>query len=104
MPEEVVSSVGEPDIMNRRVPGSVPWESDHRINLRLSIPFLFKRYYVTIVAGEERRSPERRAAERQKHPITTTANVIFFVAAGTILGFAALGALQMLTIYLFGAA
>ena len=66
--------------------GGVPWDGDHPVNLRLSIPLLFKRYYVTIVAGEERRSPERLAEEREKHPLTTTANMIFLFTVGFILG------------------
>lgn len=101
-PQDMLSGVGEPEIQNRETPGSAPWEADHPINLRLSIPFLFKRYYVTLVAGEERRSPERRTAERQKHPVKTTGNTLFLFAAGTILGLAVLGALQMLTVHLFG--
>lgn len=102
LPRDKLSNVGEPEIRNRRTPGSALWEGDHPINLRLSIPLLFKRYYVTIVAGEERRSPERRLAERQKHPIKTTGNVIALFISGIIVGLAALGALQLLTVHLFG--
>ncbi len=99
-PCEPVGRLGEPGIANRKTLGGTPWESDHPINLRLSIPLLFKRYYVTIVAGEDRRSPERLAAERQKHPIKTTANVILLFATGAVLGLAVLGAIQLLAIHL----
>ena len=102
LPQNELSNVAEPEIRNRVAPGAVSWEGDHPINLRLSFPFLFKRYYVTIVAGEERRGSERRITERQKHPIKTTGNVIFLFAAGSTLGLAALATLQLLAVHLFG--
>jgi hypothetical protein len=98
--KDVVDVRGEPGIANRESPGGMPWESDHPVNLRLSIPLPFKRYYVTIVAGEERRSAQRRVEDRQKHPIKTTANVIVVSAAGTVLGLAIFGAIQLLAIHL----
>ncbi len=85
-PKDSPRKLGEPGIANRKTPDGAPWESHHPINLRLSIPLLFKRYYVTIVAGEERRSPERRVEERQKHPIKTIGNLIVLLAASTVVG------------------
>ena len=51
------------------------WTGDHALNLRFGIPLVGRRFYVTLVAGRERRSPERRAAERLKHPLFTRRNV-----------------------------
>ena len=85
-PQDPLGSLGEPGIAKRKTPGGAPWESDYPIDLRLSIPLLFKRYFVTIVAGEERRSPERRVEERQKHPIKTIGNLTVLLAAGTVVG------------------
>jgi hypothetical protein len=34
--------------------------SSHPVNIRLTIPLLFRDFYVTIVAGPERRGRERR--------------------------------------------
>ncbi len=99
-PRDTLGCLGEPGIANRKTPGGAPWESDHPINLRLSIPLLFKRYYVTILAGEERRSPDRLATERRRHPIKTTGNVIILFATGTALGLAIFGAIQLLAIHL----
>jgi hypothetical protein len=79
----------------------VPWESDPPINLRLSIPLLFKTYYVTIVAGEERRLPERLSAERRKHPLVTRGNLLFFALVGTVIGLAGLALIQFAMMYLF---
>ena len=94
-------SLGEPGIANRKTSSAVPWESDHPINIRLSIPLLFKRYYVTIVAGEEHRESERLAAERRKHPLVTRGNLIFFALVGTVIGLAGLALIQFATMSLF---
>ena len=70
--------------------GAREWSADHPVNIRLSIPLGFGRYYLTIVGGKERRAPERRAAERLKHPLLTIGNVIVFavvLALGTATGF-----------------
>jgi hypothetical protein len=98
---EQVGCLGEPGITNRKTPSAVPWESDHPINLRLSIPLLFKRYYVTIIAGEEHRGSDRLAAERQKHPLVTRGNLFFFALVGTLIGLAGLALIQFATMYLF---
>ncbi len=77
----------------RKSPGGEPWGNDHLANIRLSIPLLFNCYYVTIVTGKERRSRERRAIERTKHPLVKFGNVVVIVACEIICG---LGALYML--------
>ncbi len=53
---------------------------DHPVNIRLSIPVFFARYYVTIVAGKERRSRERRPSEYRKHSLLKVGNVLVIVA------------------------
>ncbi len=92
--------LGNPGIAQRRAPGAVPWESKHPINIRLSIPLPFGRYYLTIVAGKERRGTERRAQDRQEHPIVRKGNVIFLLALGSVLGLAGLALIQLGTLYL----
>lgn len=42
-----------------------PRQSPHRIDFRTSIPFFGRRYYLTILAGPERRSLERLLSEGQ---------------------------------------
>ncbi len=54
------------------------------VNARLHIPFFSRRYYVTIVGGEEKRSSERRAHERNHYPLRTMANVFFFIGIITL--------------------
>lgn len=72
-----------------------PWNSDHPINIRLSLPLFFRRYYVTLVAGQERRNLMRRTEERRKHPLGTTGNILAFIALGTVAGLAALALIQL---------
>lgn len=76
---------------------TVAWGS-HPVDLRLSIPLPFGRYYVTIIAGKERRGGERRATERRRHPILRFANIAVLVAIGSILGLAGLALVQLATV------
>ena len=73
------------------------WSRDHAVDLRLSIPLVFGRYYLTIVAGRERRCPRRLAEERRKHPMRTAGNALFLAACGVIVGFALLFLMQTAT-------
>lgn len=70
------------------------WGARHTINLRLSIPFGFGRYYVTIVAGPERRSEARRKAERRLHPLATFGNIALCAGCGIVVGLAGLALIQ----------
>ena len=66
-----------------------PW-NHHPINIRFSVPFIGSRYYVTLVAGRERRTHERRREERDDHPLMTWGNAMFAMGLTTIAMFAAL--------------
>ena len=70
----------------------------HPVDIRLTIPLPFRSFYVTIVAGPERRAKERRAGERKKHPLLTLGNLTVYLIAGSICGFAMLGLIQILFI------
>ncbi len=86
-------------VSTRKAPGGEPWDNDHPVNIRLSIPLLVGRYYVAIVAGKERRSGERMASERKKHPLMKLGNLAVMAACGTICGLAALSMFQLATAY-----
>ena len=92
--------VGEPGITERASPGTPPWEGDHPVNLRLTLPLFKRRCYVTLIAGMERRGPERLVEERHKHPIATTGNVLVLAIFGIITGLAFLAAFQMASAYM----
>ena len=78
------------------------WSSDHPIDIRISVPYGFGRFYLTVVGGLERRNPERLAAERHKHPLIKAGNVLLFFGLGTLFGLAALSLLNLLTLFVFG--
>ena len=59
------------------------WGS-HATDIRFSIPLFSKRYYMVLLAGEERRNPERRKTERARHPVATGGNLLFVGATVTI--------------------
>ncbi len=88
-----------PGIAQRNAPGGESW-GRHPVNLRLSIPLPFGRYYVALVAGKERRSGERLASERRKHPLLTLGNVAVFFVLGTVCGLAVLALFQLASAYL----
>ena len=73
------------------------WQADHAINLRLTVPFL--RCYMTIVAGRERRNPDRRVDDRRKHPLATTWNLAFLGLLGLITGLALFTVIQFAARY-----
>ncbi len=70
----------ESSVLVRKSPSGESWENDHPVNIRLSIPVFFARYYVTIVAGKECRSRERLASEYRKRSLLKVGNVIVIVA------------------------
>lgn len=51
------------------------------INIRVSIPSPFGRWYVTIFAGREKRSRARLKDDRNIYPLRTFGNILF-IAAG----------------------
>jgi len=51
----------------------------HPVNIRFSLPGLGRRYFLTVVGGEEMRSSERRAHEKNRYPFRTAANIFFFI-------------------------
>ena len=50
----------------------------HPLNLRLSIPLLWRRFYLVLLAGPEPRSAERRRNERINRPLRAVANSVVF--------------------------
>lgn len=72
----------------------------HRINIRLSLPLLPRRWYFTVVGGPERRAPERRRVDRNLNPLRTAGNVMFIMFASLMFyGLAVLGLLFSSSIF-----
>ncbi len=83
-PDEGVTEATESGAFE--APRAERWGNHPPVNIRLSIPFFTRRYHLTVIAGTEQRSTERLAEERAKHPLATTANMIFLFTVGFILG------------------
>ncbi len=56
--------------------------SRHPLNLRVSLPLPFGRWYMTLVAGKEKRCKGRLIEEREKHPLETIPNILFLLSVG----------------------
>ncbi len=98
MPEEVVSSFTELQLesIERALEGG-RWD-DHPVDLRLSIPVLWRRFYFVLLAGPERRSAERRKNERARRPGRVIADVILFVLFFMLLVPGAIGSIHLLSL------
>ncbi len=51
------------------------------VNIRVSVPHLLGRWYLTIFAGKERRSHKRLKSDRIAYPLRTAGN-LFFITTG----------------------
>ena len=70
------------------------WDN-HPVDLRFAIPTPFGRYYATFIAGPERRNAARRAADRNRRPLVTMGNIVFFATATVFSGLCAIGVLSL---------
>ncbi|MCW5700276.1 MAG: hypothetical protein KIT00_10595 [Rhodospirillales bacterium] len=100
-PAPAVRADRGPSLTDRDVPGGKPWTDGHAVNIRVSIPLPFGRYYVALVSGKERRCTARRALDRKKHPLWQFGNVLFFGFVGTLIGLSFLAATQALIVLVF---
>lgn len=49
------------------------------LDIRITVPFLWRQYFITFLAGSEQRSRERLTEDRARHALWTFANVSSFV-------------------------
>ncbi len=74
----------------------------HPVDLRITVPVPGRPLFLSVLAGPERRSKDRRSIERRRHPLHTIGNIVFlgsslfgvyalglmaFLAAGSVLQF-----------------
>jgi hypothetical protein len=94
LPDEIHSRL-TPDLKRAIAQAAAPrgWNG-HKVDIRLSLPLPFGRYYLALVLGPERRRPERRATESAARRLMTAANMAFVLAIVVVfygvLGLAAL--------------
>lgn len=111
LPDEATVKPGEhgkgldgrrPDAVGNHVYAGREWSSDHPLNIRVSIPLGIGRYYITLVAGKERRARARLAVDRRQNPLDTTGNVIFLSFITTIVTAGSLTLIYLLLAHFFG--
>ena len=61
------------------------WRQNHKVNIRLSIPLIFTRIFVTVIAGAEKREPDRRQIAKSSHPLRTFGNFLFVGAVALLI-------------------
>ena len=76
------------------------WSGPHPVDIRLTLPGFFGRYYLTVLVGRERRSADRLQAERGLYPLLKTGNVILFLFFGTLAGLALLSIVQLFSFWI----
>ena len=109
--------VGQAEAIDRQPPGSTDveeslerrhvyagreWSTDHPLNIRVSIPLGIGRYYITLVAGKERRARARLALDRRQNPLDTPGNVLFLALIVTIATSGSVTLLYLLMAHMFG--
>lgn len=113
--DESIGRVGDVNWLFQRLP---PWvvdtlstdqkEAIHRavtdsdghkppVNIRFTLPWFSRRFFITVVAGEEMRGIERRVRERHRYPLRTVANIFFFIGVATLFYMLALAGLAIHT-------
>lgn len=82
LPPEVVGSFSEEQraaLWSAAKP--VSWRR-HPINIRMTIPFVGGRYFITVVGGAEKRTDDRLKRERRSFPLRTAGNILFMLGVG----------------------
>lgn len=54
----------------------------HPINIRMSVPFIGGRFFITVVGGPEKRARDRLAREGRMFPLVTVGNLMFLLGVG----------------------
>lgn len=73
-----------------------------KVNFRVSLPLLSRRYFLTLVAGIDKRGGARRANDRTVHPLRTLGNLLFMGAVlAALYGALAIGLLVQSSILEF---
>ena len=77
-------------------------EKRNLVDIRLSLPLIFGRYYLNITADRERRTAARRGQQRAYHPLWTAGNALFVTLLTLVFGLAAgIGILALSAIVTF---
>lgn len=75
VPPEVASTFTDAQLAAIKRALDSSW-SRHPVEIRRSIPFFGRRYFIVVLGGVERRSDERIRADHAKRPLWTFANTV----------------------------
>jgi hypothetical protein len=84
---------------NRRSTLTEQPAAQYPVNIRVTIPFLPRSFFLTLVAGREKRGPARRREERARHPLNTWGNLFVFIGSTAVFTIAALFAASVMATY-----
>lgn len=81
LPKDIIESFSAEQKAALWAAANAPTWRRHPVNLRFAAGFFGRRYFVTIVAGPERRSPDRQRRESMLNPIKTVSNILFILGS-----------------------
>lgn len=73
-----------------------PWQR-HPVDVRCTVRSPFGRFYITLVAGRERRSAARLRVERGVNPLRTARNLTFIISGALLFYGVALASVLLLS-------
>ena len=79
MDPEVAKTLTETQLRELEHVLAAPSSRPLPIDIRITVPIFWRRYFITLLAGPERRSAERLKEERAKHALWTFWNVCCFI-------------------------
>ena len=65
--------------------GNRKWTGSHPVDIRLSIPFIGRGFYLVFLMGRERRSKDRLRNDRVFHPLWRMGNLMAIASAASVL-------------------
>ncbi|MBF0393325.1 MAG: hypothetical protein HQL38_11665 [Alphaproteobacteria bacterium] len=84
LPDEVIDSFSPEQRAALYHAAKSPTWRRYPVNIRLSIPALTHRYFLTVVSGRERRNPDRIHREKAVNPVGTFGNMLFLMGVGAL--------------------
>lgn len=96
VPKDIAASFNDDQLLAIKQAFAESASRSHALDLRLSLPFLFSRFYFVVIAGPERRSKANRVRRLPRRRITRFANTAFTVAVLVLTLLALIGSVYVL--------
>ncbi len=96
IPQNVVSSFTDAQLAALKQALDERGSQNHKVNIRISVPLLFRHYYFVFFTGIEKRSRARRRRDARFHPIARVGNMVFLFLLSVFALFAVVGFLAIL--------